>query len=105
MPIARKTALYLSLVLGIFIVLTSLYGFQLLRTRPGLPAGISEEDIIGINGIEIRGPSDIELVLARKTIGQWASIQVPKGPVSESVRVQTFTARFPFRPSISSSAC
>jgi len=98
MASTRRAPFYLSLFLGILIVLASVHGFQLLRGRPGLPAGIKGTDIIGIDDVEIGGPSDLELVLARKTIGEWTTILVRRGPDIETLRAQIipFYSKVPF---------
>ncbi len=50
MASTRRASFYISLFLGILIVLASLYGFQLLRGRPGLPARIKNADIVRVDG-------------------------------------------------------
>ncbi len=95
----KRASFYISLFSGIFIVLASLYGFQLIRSRPGFPAGIKNADIVRIDGLEIRAPSrDLELVLAGKAIGDWATVEVRSGSVTETLSVQIipFYSKVPF---------
>jgi signal transduction histidine kinase len=98
MASTKKAPFYLSLCVGIFIVLASVYGFQLLRSRPGLPVGIKATDIIRIDDVKIGGASDLELVLARKTIGEWTIVQARKGSDVETFQVQIipFYSKVPF---------
>jgi signal transduction histidine kinase len=105
MPSTRRAPFYLSLLAGILIVLASVYGFHLLRSRPGLPEGIEDADIIRIDGLEIRGPGgsprrncDLELALAGKTIGDGVTIQVRRGADTETLRAQIipFYSKVPF---------
>ncbi len=99
MPSTRRAAFYLSLFLGILIVLAGIYGFTLHRTRPGLPGWISEAAIVGIDGIEIRWPSsDLELVLSKKTIGEWMTVELRTASGTETHRVQAipFYSDVPF---------
>jgi hypothetical protein len=79
MASTRRAPFYLSLFSGILIVLASVYGFHLLRSRPGLPGGIKDADIIRIDDHEIVAPSDLELVLAKKAIGEPTTVQVRRG--------------------------
>ncbi len=98
MPRTRRVPFYLSLISGLLIVLASLYGFQLLRSRPGLPDGIRNADIVRIDGYEIGAPSDLELVLAGKAIGERTTIQVRRGAGTETLRVQiiAYYSKVPF---------
>jgi signal transduction histidine kinase len=89
---------YLSLFLGIFTVLISFYGFSLLRSRPGLPEGIDDAEVTRMDEFEIEKPSDLELVLAKKNIGEWVTLQIRKGSLFETRRDQIipFYSRVPF---------
>ena len=51
----------LSLLAGLILVALSLYGFFLLRSRPGLPDGIQIKDLVRIDDIEIQRqrPKDV----------------------------------------------
>jgi signal transduction histidine kinase len=96
---SRPIVFYLSLSLGIFTVLTSLYGFHLLRSRPGLPEGIDDSEIVQIDQYRIDKPkSDLELVLAQKRIGEWVTVQLRHGVSSETRKTQIipFYSQVPF---------
>jgi len=66
----KRIPYFLSLAGGIFIILISIYGFFLLRNRPGLPQGINKENLIQIDNTKIEGKKDIEFILSRKAIGE-----------------------------------
>jgi len=82
----KKAPFFLSLFAGIIIILISIYGFFLLRQRPGLPPIdklfperqlemnikniIQEENLkIQINGIDVKRVTDLEFIMSQKTIG------------------------------------
>ena len=94
----KKPSFYLSLVFGILVVLISLYGFSLLRGRPGLPEGIRDSEVTRMDETGIKRLSDLELVLAKKNIGDWTTLRVRRGPLQESIRAQliAFYSRVPF---------
>ena len=66
----KKVSYLLSLAGGIFIILVSFYGFFLLRTRPGLPQGVSRDALIQIDKTKIELKKDIEFILSRKAVGE-----------------------------------
>lgn len=95
----RKTASFvLPSIAGLFLAALSVYGFILLRSRPGLPDGIKARDVVRIDDIEILHPKDIEFVLMQKDIGDWLDVELRRGGEIESVRVKliAFYSRFPF---------
>ncbi len=94
----RTRRFILPLVIGFILVAMSLYGFTLLRSRPGLPVGIMPQDVVRIDDTEIQHPKDIEFVLIQKRIGDWADIELRRGGEAESVRVQliAFYSGVPF---------
>jgi signal transduction histidine kinase len=95
---SRRITFYLSLSLGILTVLASFYGFHLLRSRPGLPKGIHDSEIVKIDQYKIDKPSDLELVLAQKSIGEWVTVDLRHGSSSETRRAQIipFYSKVPF---------
>jgi signal transduction histidine kinase len=87
-----------SLLAGLILVLLSLYGFFLLRSRPGLPDGIRTQDLVRVDDIEIQKPKDVEFVLTQKKIGDWASFALRRNGSVESLRAQfiAFYSKVPF---------
>lgn len=95
----RKTSPFiLSLIAGLFLAALSLYGFVLLRSRPGLPVGIKARDIVRIDDIEILHPKDIEFVLIQKDIGDWLELELRRGGeiISVPVKLIAFYSKVPF---------
>ena len=86
----QKPPLYvsLSLLAGLILAALSLYGFFLLRSRPGLPDGIQAQDLVRVDDIEIQKPKDIEFVLTQKKIGDWATFVLRRNGRVESARAQ-----------------
>jgi len=89
----KKAPFFLSLFAGIIIILISIYGFFLLRQRPGLPPIdklfperqlemnikniIQEENLkIQINGIDVKRVTDLEFIMSQKTIGDWVILSL-----------------------------
>jgi len=88
----------LSLLAGLVLAALSLYGFFLLRSRPGLPDGIQAQDLVRIDDVEIRKPKDVEFVLTQKKIGDWATFAFRRGGSVETVRavIIAFYSEVPF---------
>jgi signal transduction histidine kinase len=88
----------LSLLAGLVLALLSLYGFFLLRSRPGLPEGIRPLDVDRVDDFEIQRPKDLEFVLAQKRVGDWATFIVRSDGGLESIRSQiiAFYSQAPF---------
>ncbi|NIM90054.1 MAG: GHKL domain-containing protein [Candidatus Aminicenantes bacterium] len=66
----RKIPFLLSLIAGLIVIIICLYGFFLLRQRPGLPTEIDAKNLIRVDGIEIEQSLDPEFILSQKTIGE-----------------------------------
>jgi signal transduction histidine kinase len=95
----KKTTFFvLSLIVGLVLAGLSLYGFILLRSRPGLPDGIKIHELVRIDDVEITNPKDIEFVLTQKRIGAWANFELRRDGVVETVRAQiiAFYSKVPF---------
>ena len=88
----------LSLSAGLILAALSLYGFFLLRSRPGLPDGIQARDLVRVDDVKIKKPKDVEFVLTQKKIGDWATFSLRRGGDVESVRAQitAFYSTVPF---------
>ena len=68
----RKPVRVLYLASGFAIVLASLYGFWLLRARPGVPASLRGREVLRINRVAIRSADDIDFALSGTRIGDEA---------------------------------
>ena len=90
----------LSVLAGLVLAGLSLYGFFLLRSRPGLPEGIPAKPpaLVRIDDIEIEKPKDVEFALTQKKIGDWATFTLRRdGHVeSRSAQVIAFYSQAPF---------
>ena len=98
MFIIRKPSFYLSILAGIFIAALSIYGFFLLRTRPGLPANIKAKDLVQIDDIRINKLGNIEFVLTLRKIGDWGTFIIRKDGSVETIKAQfiAFYSTVPF---------
>jgi signal transduction histidine kinase len=94
----KTRSFVLSLIAGLILAGLSLYGFILLRSRPGLPDGINIQELVRIDDFEIQGPKDIEFVLTRKHIGDWLDFEIRREGDIEFVRAQViaFYSKVPF---------
>ena len=72
----RKFPFYLSLGAGFLIVLISVYGFFLLRHRPGLPPEVNTQNIRKIDNIKIEQEKDIEFILSKGAIGERVTLLI-----------------------------
>ncbi len=79
----RKVELFFYLGAGFLIVLVSLYGFSLLRARPGLPQGIDKHTILQVDDYKIQSGRDLDFILSRHSIGDRATFILQKGRDSE----------------------
>jgi len=88
----------LSLLGGLVLAGLSLYGFFLLRSRPGLPEGIQATSVIRVDDVDIERLKDIEFVLTQKKVGDWATFTVRRDGNVESRRAQIipFYSKVPF---------
>ncbi len=88
----KRVPFFLSLFGGFVIVLVSIYGFTLLRQRPGLPPEISRSlenrikqgELVMIQGVEIQNlKMDLEFLMGQKTIGEYVTITLEENGQSE----------------------
>ncbi len=93
----KRIPFFLSLFAGFVIILVSVYGFFLLRQRPGLPLDVSkslekkirEGKLVRIQGVEIKNlKMDLEFLAIQKTIGDSVTIILEEEGVSEQREVQ-----------------
>jgi len=64
-----KFSFILSLFVGLIVIIISVYGFSLLRDRPGIPKEIERHQIVRIDGFNIQAKRDEDFVLKNKKIG------------------------------------
>lgn len=93
----KRTLFFLSLCGGFVIVLVSVYGFSLLRQRPGLPQEmyrflqhkIEQGEVVRVQGVEIRNlKMDLELLFTQKAIGENVTIVLEEDGKSEKRDVE-----------------
>ena len=79
----KRIPFFLSLFAGFVIILVSVYGFSLLRQRPGLPPDIfkslekkiKEGELVQIQDVEIQNlKMELEFLLSQKAIGDHVTI-------------------------------
>jgi signal transduction histidine kinase len=58
-----------SLLVGLVVIVISVYGFSLLRDRPGIPKDIARHQIVRIDGFDIQAKRDEDFALRNKKIG------------------------------------
>ena len=96
----KKIHFFLSLFGGFIIILISIYGFFLLRQRPGLPPEIKEEEeyLIQIDNTEVEQLNDLEFIFTQKTIGEWSIfyLKVDDKIVKKEARIVPHYAQAPF---------
>ena len=96
----KKIHFFLSLFGGFIIILISIYGFFLLRQRPGLPPEIKEKEeyLIQIDNTEVEQLIDLEFIFTHKTIGEWSIfyLKVDDKIVKKEARIVSHYAQAPF---------
>ncbi len=74
-PELKKLSFILSLFVGLGVMIVSVYGFSLLRYRPGIPKDIDRQwdskslQVVRIDNFDIKEKRDLEFVLRDKKIG------------------------------------
>jgi signal transduction histidine kinase len=98
----KKIPFFLTLAAGSLIVLTSFYGYFLLRQRAGLPLGIRKAfqkgQLIQIDKTRIEGKEDLEFVLSRRSAGDTVSVflKTEDGTIREQTKLIAFYSQAPF---------
>jgi signal transduction histidine kinase len=94
-----KISFFLSLLVGLAVIIISVYGFSLLRDRPGIPKDIERRHVVRIDGFDIQATRDEDFVLRNKKIGDLAEFYLKSdGKIEKKVVpiVPYYTgARFP----------
>jgi signal transduction histidine kinase len=84
----RKSARVFSLASGAVVVLISLYGFLLLRARPGIPGPLRGREILRIDGVDINATKDLDFALSGKRIGSEAEFVLRSAGKTEMARAR-----------------
>ncbi|MGD2245037.1 MAG: ATP-binding protein [Candidatus Aminicenantes bacterium] len=93
----KRIHFFLSLLAGFVIILVSIYGFFLLRQRPGLPPvmfkslvkKIEAGELVRIQGVEIQKlKMDLEFLVSQKAIGDSVTIILEDEGISEKQEVK-----------------
>jgi signal transduction histidine kinase len=96
----RKSARVFYIASGSAFVLISLYGFLLLRARPGIPGSLRGREILRIDGVGINATKALDFVLSGKRIGDEAEFITRSAGRTETTRARLVAfysqASFPF---------
>lgn len=94
----KKTSFFLYLVSGLTIAVISVYGFLLLRDRPGIPVELQGRTFVRVNGVGIETKKDLDFALSGKRIGDMTAFVVGAGSGAEEVRarLEPFYSSAPF---------
>ncbi|UCE20744.1 MAG: GHKL domain-containing protein [Candidatus Aminicenantes bacterium] len=93
----KRIPFFLSLFAGFLIILVSVYGFFLLRQRPGIPLDmykslekkVEEGELVRIQGVEIQNlKMDLEFLASQKTIGDTVEIVLADEGIPEKQEVK-----------------
>lgn len=105
----KRYGFFLSLLTGFIIILISVYGFFLLRQRPGFSYDMKEKlgrrDItrrVQIDDLDFERLQDLEFILSQKTIGDEVTLSFESGGKREkqNVRLVAYYAETPYLPFI-----
>lgn len=98
LPSVKKSCFFLFILAGLLIVVISLFGFTLLRLRPGLPQGINMNTLLQFDGVNIQHQKDVEFLLSRKSLGEWGRFVIKKEGKTEIIEapIIPFYSRVPF---------
>ena len=94
----EKVIFFFSLAAGTVIVALSVFGFILLKGRPGLPRDIAVSDVVRMDGIEVRSAGDLDFLLSGRTIGRESQLVLNRGGSEETavVRLVPYYFQFPY---------
>lgn len=83
-----KAVFFFSVAAGAVVVALSVFGFILLKGRPGLPRNIAVSNIVRMDGIEVRSAGDLDFLLSGRTIGRESQLVLNRGGAEETVVVR-----------------
>jgi signal transduction histidine kinase len=88
----------LSLSAGLALAAVSIFGFTLMRHRPGLPREIDRSSVMRLDASRIETPDELHFVLSRKSVGEWVTVELRTADGTEArfVRVVPFYSQAPF---------
>ncbi len=98
----KKIPYLLYVIGGLFITITTLYGYHLLHQRVGLPPEIrsyAEKDrLVRVEGMDIRTDQDDEFILCRRKAGEIVSYQVKENGqvVERQAKLVSFYSQTPY---------
>lgn len=88
----------LSLLVGLALAAVSIFGFTLLRHRPGLPQEINRSSVTRLDASRIETPDELNFVLSRKSVGEWVTVELRAKERTEArfVQLVPFYSQAPF---------
>lgn len=94
----KKNLYILYLSAGILVLVISIYGFFLLKGRPGFPQNIKTQNIKQADGFIIEHEKDLEFILSKKAVGDKISILVEIDGIKEKkvIELEAFYSQSPF---------
>ncbi len=98
----KKISFLLTLVVGLLIALTSIYGYFLLRQRAALPLAMKKAlekgTLIQIDDAKIEQKSDVEFILSRRSAGESVSfwLKADEGTTHTQEKLVAHYAQTPF---------
>jgi signal transduction histidine kinase len=96
----KRGGFFLSLAAGTALCVLSIFGFALLRLRPGLPAGVERSEVVRVDETPIERLDELPFVLSGKSVGDPLTV-VTAGPGGRASRTVTLIpyysrARLPY---------
>jgi signal transduction histidine kinase len=97
----KRAPFILWVVCGAFIIFWSIAGFINLRSRPGIPEGLTAGagiEVVRVGPLEVETPRDLEFILSRKRIGEPVAVGLLKNGLEETVetRLVPYYSQAPF---------
>jgi signal transduction histidine kinase len=88
----------LSLLAALALAAVSIFGFTLMRNRPGLPREINRSSVTRLDASPIQTADELNFVLSRKSVGEWVTVELRAGERAEArfVQLVPFYSQAPF---------
>jgi signal transduction histidine kinase len=90
----KRGPFFLSVLIGLIIVVLSLCGFINLRARPGIPHQYPPSSILRVDSFDVRNVRDLDFILSRKKVGDPVEVRLKTAGGTQVVQ----TALVPFYP-------